>query len=113
MTAAAPPLAEVAARRNRLERTRAAAASGGAAVLGAAPHELHHVGPLAGAAVLAGVSGKLLFGAVGFLLAVPMLRRVHRRQGSWTVPGGVLAPEGGRVRLLEFRHRACHHRCRQ
>ena len=74
-----------------LTRLRAAVAALGAAVLGAAPHVLHHAGPLAGAAVLAGATGKLLFGAVGFLLAIPMLRRLHRRHGSWTVPGGAFA----------------------
>jgi hypothetical protein len=52
---------------------------------------LHHVGPLAGAAVLAGATGTLLFGALGFALAIPMLRRLHRRHGSWAVPGGELA----------------------
>ena len=52
---------------------------------------LHHVGPLAGAALLAGATGKLLFGALGFMLALPMLRRVRRRHGSWAVPGGLLA----------------------
>ena len=52
---------------------------------------LHHVGPLAGAAVLAGATGKLLFGAIGFVLAIPMLRRLRRRHASWAVPGGVLA----------------------
>ena len=72
-------------------RVRAAIAVLGAAVLGAAPHVLHHVGPLAGAALLAGASGKVLFGALGFALAVPMLRRLRRRTGSWRVPGGVLA----------------------
>ena len=91
MTAAALPLANAAAGRSRLERMRATVAAVGAAVLGAAPHVLHHVGPLAGAAVLAGVGGKLLFGALGFLLAVPMLLGLHRRHGSWTVPSGVLA----------------------
>ena len=74
-----------------LSRTRAAAATGGAAILGAAPHVLHHVGPLAGAALLAGVGGRLLFGALGFLLAVPMLVRMRRRSGSWRLPGGLLA----------------------
>jgi hypothetical protein len=63
----------------------------GAAVLGATPHVLHHVGPLAGAALLAGATGKLLFGALGLLLAVPMLLRLHRRHGSWAVPAGALA----------------------
>jgi hypothetical protein len=77
--------------RHGLDRVRATLAAVGAAVLGAAPHVLHHAGPLAGAALLAGVGGKLLFGALGFLLAIPMLRRLHRRHGSWAVPGGVLA----------------------
>jgi predicted PurR-regulated permease PerM len=52
---------------------------------------LHHVGPLAGAALLAGATGKLLFGALGFLLAVPMLRRLRRRRTSWAVPAAALA----------------------
>jgi hypothetical protein len=52
---------------------------------------LHHAGPLAGAALLAGATGKLLFGVVGILLAVPMLRRLRRRTGSWRIPGGALA----------------------
>jgi hypothetical protein len=88
--AAAPP-AVAAPPAGALGRLRAMAAGVGAAVLGAAPHVLHHVGPLAGAAVLAGATGKLLFGALGFVLAVPMLRRLHRRHGSWAAPGGVLA----------------------
>lgn len=60
-------------------------------MLGAAPHVLHHIGPLAGAALLAGASGKLLFGALGFVLAIPMLRRVRRSHGSWALPAGLLA----------------------
>jgi hypothetical protein len=85
-SAAAPPPAAP-----RHDRVRATLTAFGVAVLGAAPHLLHHAGPLAGAALLAGVTGKLLFGAVGFLLVIPMLRRLHRRHGSWAVPGGVLA----------------------
>lgn len=81
----APP-----ARWRRFDRMRAALATLGAAVLGAAPHVLHHLGPLAGAALLAGVTGKLVFGALGFLLAIPLLRRLRRRTGSWAVPGGAL-----------------------
>ena len=72
-------------------RVRAALAATGATLLGIAPHVLHHAGPLAGAALLAGVSGRLLFGAIGFVAAVPMLRRLHRRTGSWQLPAGVLA----------------------
>jgi len=74
-----------------IPRLRAALATAGAVALGAAPHVLHHAGPLAGAALLAGATGKLLFGAVGLVAAVPMLRSLHRRTGSWRVPAGVLA----------------------
>jgi hypothetical protein len=88
---AAPPEVAGPRRLGALGRIRAALAGIGAAALGAAPHVLHHVGPLAGAAVLAGATGKLLFGALGFVLSIPMLRRLHRRYGSWAVPGGVLA----------------------
>ena len=62
-----------------------------AAFLGALPHVLHHVGPLAGAAIFAGVTGSLLFAAVGFVAAIPFLRRLRRRTGSWRVPLAVLA----------------------
>lgn len=62
-----------------------------AAVLGILPHVLHHVGPLAGAALLAGTGGTLLFGAIGFVAAIPFLLRVHRRCGNWRVPAALLA----------------------
>lgn len=74
-----------------LDRGRAALAATGAAILGAAPHVLHHAGPLAGAALLAGVTGKVLFGVIGLALSIPMLRRLRRRSGSWRMPAGVLA----------------------
>lgn len=74
----------------RFERLGPAIGAIGAAVLGAAPHLLHHVGPLAGAALLAGAAGKLLFGAVGFVLAIPMLRRIRRHAGSWRMPSMAL-----------------------
>lgn len=56
------------------------------AVSGVAPHVLHHVGPLAGAALLAGATGTALFGALGLLLSVPFLLRIRRRFGSWRAP---------------------------
>jgi hypothetical protein len=61
------------------------------AVAGAAPHVLHHIGPIAGAALLTGAGGTLLFGAIGFLLMVPMLLRLRRRFGSWAAPVVALA----------------------
>lgn len=77
-------------RRPVVVRVRLAVGAMGAAVLGATLHVLHHVGPLAGAALLAGVMGKLVFGVVGFVAALPMLLRLRSRTGSWRVPGGVL-----------------------
>ena len=62
-----------------------------AAALGLLPHVLHHAGPLAGAALLGGVGGSLLFGAAGFLLSIPFLLRVRRHCGNWRVPGALLA----------------------
>lgn len=67
------------------------ASSAVAAVLGVLPHILHHVGPLAGAALLAGTAGTLLFGAIGLVAAIPFLLRVHRRCGNWRVPAALLA----------------------
>lgn len=56
------------------------------ALLGLAPHVLHHIGFLAGAAVLTGVLGNLVLYAVGMLLSIPMLIRLRRRFGSWKAP---------------------------
>lgn len=49
------------------------------AVTGIAPHVLHHVGPLAGAALLAGFAGQVLFFALGLVLSVPLLLKLYRR----------------------------------
>lgn len=71
----------------RAVRTLATAASGAvAAISGIAPHVLHHVGPLAGTALLAGAGGTVLFGIAGFALSIPMLLRLRRRFGTWTAP---------------------------
>lgn len=56
------------------------------AVSGVAPHVLHHVGPLAGAALLAGAGGRILFFLLGLLAATPMLVRLYRRFRSWAAP---------------------------
>ena len=57
-----------------------------AAISGIAPHVLHHVGPLAGTALLAGTGGTILFGVAGFALSIPMLLRLRRRFGTWLAP---------------------------
>jgi hypothetical protein len=71
----------------RPERSLAGvAAAAGATLLGVASHVVHHLGPVLGGAVLAGTVGTLLVGAVGMLLSVPLLRRLHRRFGTWRAP---------------------------
>ena len=84
MTPAA--LESVDTRRRPGARVRQALAAGWGAVIGVAPHVLHHVGPLAGAAILAGTGGRLLFFAIGLVVATPMLWRLKRRFHSWAAP---------------------------
>lgn len=93
---ASQPVPFAAARRpsvpqSLLRRARLALSSAFAAILGLAPHVLHHAGPLAGAALFAGVGGSLIFGALGFVLAIPFLLRMQRRFGNWRAPLAVLA----------------------
>jgi hypothetical protein len=78
-------------RRGAFDRARVALGGAGAAVLGAAPHVLHHAGPLAGAALLGGAAGIVLFATLGLLVAIPMLRRLRRHTGTWLAPGAALA----------------------
>lgn len=59
--------------------------------VGLLPHVLHHVGPLAGAALLAGATGRALFAAIGFVAAIPFFRRLQRRFGTWKAPAIALA----------------------
>ena len=40
---------------------------------------------------MSGIAGSLLFGAIGFALAIPFLLRLRRKSGSWRLPGAVLA----------------------
>jgi hypothetical protein len=60
-------------------------------VSGVAPHVLHHVGPLAGTALLAGTGGQILFFFLGLALATPMLIRLYRRFGTLAAPTIALA----------------------
>lgn len=83
-------------------RLRAMVAGAAATVMGAAPHVLHHVGPLAGAAVLAGSTGRLVFGALAFLMTIPLLRRIHGHSGSWMAPALALAAMTGLFALSSF-----------
>jgi len=60
-------------------------------VSGVAPHVLHHVGPLAGAAVLAGTAGRILFFIIGLAVATPMLIRLYVRYRTWAAPAIAVA----------------------
>ena len=55
-------------------------------VVGLAPHVLHHIGLLAGTALVAGSGGTALFAVLGLVASVPLLLRLHRRFGNWRVP---------------------------
>ena len=60
-------------------------------VAGITPHVLHHIGLIAGTAVLTGAEGSVLFGIIGFAFTLPMLFRLKRRFGTWMAPGVALA----------------------
>ena len=55
-------------------------------VVGLAPHVLHHIGLLAGTALVAGSGGTALFAVLGLAASVPLLLRLHRRFGNWRAP---------------------------
>lgn len=69
---------------------RSVLTAGWGATTGIAPHVLHHVGPLAGAALLAGAGGQAVFLALGLVATVPTLRRLRRRFDNWLAPGVAL-----------------------
>lgn len=77
--------------RTRLAAVRDTAGAAAGAVLGLAPHVLHHVGLIAGTAFVAGAGGNALLYLVGLIFSLPMLLRIRRRFSSWLAPGiGVL-----------------------
>jgi uncharacterized membrane protein len=78
-------------RRRMAARLWSVVAAAWGAVIGLVPHVLHHAGPLSGAALLAGAGGRLLFAAVGIVAAIPLLRRLYRRFGTWQAPAIALA----------------------
>ena len=70
--------------------------------IGLLPHVLHHVGPLAGAALLAGATGRILFAAIGFVAAIPFLRRLRRRFRTWLAPALALSIFAAMFSLSSF-----------
>lgn len=72
--------------RGQLRKIRDAVGAAVGAILGLVPHVLHHVGLLAGAALVTGAAGNALFFVVGLLFSVPLLRRLYRRFQTWRAP---------------------------
>ncbi|KRE64968.1 hypothetical protein ASG92_18450 [Arthrobacter sp. Soil736] len=55
-------------------------------IMGLLPHVLHHIGLLAGTALVAGSGGTVLFGVLGLLACTPMMVRLYRRFSTWIAP---------------------------
>ena len=76
-----------ASRRSWFGRLSAAFSAVTGVVAGIAPHVLHHVTLIAGTALLTGAAGSVIFGVLGLVVMIPMLRRLRRHFGSWLAPG--------------------------
>lgn len=82
----APGPAGDAARRSTLKALWDGVLAALGALLGLLPHVLHHVGFLAGTALVAGSGGTALFAALGYIASIPMLIKLRRRFGTWRAP---------------------------
>lgn len=69
--------------RTRLRAMGDSLSAGVGVALGIAPHVLHHIGLIAGAALVTGTGGNLLFFALGLLFSIPLLRRLRRKFHTW------------------------------
>ena len=72
------------------------------AIVGLAPHVLHHVGLLAGTALVAGAGGTALFGVIGLVASAPMLIRLYRRFRTWRAPAIALGVFAAMFSLSAF-----------
>ncbi len=72
------------------------------AFIGVLPHVLHHVGPLAGAALLAGAGGTVLFAAIAIAVSIPFLLRIYRRFRTWIAPAIALGLMAAAFSLSSF-----------
>lgn len=72
------------------------------ALTGVAPHVLHHVGPLAGAAILAGTGGRLLFAGIALAGSIPFLYRIYGRFRTWVAPAVAVAVMAAMFSLSSF-----------
>lgn len=81
-----PPVATLAPGRGRIRAAWSAVLGAIGVVMGVAPHVLHHIGLLAGTALVAGAGGTALFAIIGLIASIPMLLRLRRRFASWWAP---------------------------
>lgn len=69
---------------------------------GITPHVLHHIGPLAGAAILAGTGGRVLFALIALAGSLPFLYRLRRRFQTWAAPAVALGAMAALFALSSF-----------
>jgi len=81
--------------RGRLAAVRDTVGAVFGAILGLVPHVLHHVGLVAGAALVTGAAGNTLFFLVGLVFSIPLLLRLYRRFSSWWAPAIAVAVFAG------------------
>lgn len=88
--------------RSRLQVLWSATCAALGAVLGLVPHVAHHAGLLLGAAAITGAAGNAALAALGLVLSIPLLRRLHRRFGTWRAPAIAVALFSSMFALSSF-----------
>jgi hypothetical protein len=73
-----------------------------ATIGGLAPHVLHHIGLLAGVAIVTGTGGTILFGLVGLAASIPLFLRLKRRFHTWRAPAIAVAIFAAMFSLSSF-----------
>ncbi len=81
-----PPLASGAPPPSRARAAWNAVVGAIATLVGLLPHVLHHLGLLAGVALVSGTTGTVLFGLIGLAASIPLLVRLQRRFRTWRAP---------------------------
>lgn len=91
LTDPAPSEAASAVSRTRWRTIRDTVGAVVGAVLGLVPHVMHHIGLVAGVAVITGAAGNALLFVVGLVFSVPLLLRLYRRFRTWRAPAIAVA----------------------
>lgn len=77
--------------RSKLVKARNTVGAVFGALLGLAPHVLHHIGLIAGATFVVGAGGNALFFLVGLIFSIPLLRTLYRKFSTWRAPAIAIA----------------------